>query len=60
MWELIGSGLLSLAASSVFIKVVMHARPRPVPMLVMSEERRRRAVERLFVERLYDQHDRRQ
>jgi hypothetical protein len=55
--ELIGLGLVVLAASSIVVEQIMRSRPRPVPLLVMNDARRRRAAERLLAERLFDQHD---
>jgi len=55
--ELIGLGLIALAASSIVIEQIMRDRPRPAPLLVMNDERRRRAAERLHVERLFARHD---
>jgi hypothetical protein len=59
MLDLIGLGLIAIAAASIFYELIMQTRPRPVPMLVMGGERQRRAAERLAAERLFDRHDRR-
>ncbi len=59
MLFLIGIGLITLAAASMLIELIMQTRSQPVPLLVMTDERQRRTSERLHVERLFDRHDRR-
>jgi CHASE2 domain-containing sensor protein len=57
--ELTGIGLVALAAFAILVEQIMQAQPRPVPLHVMTDERQRRAAERLLAERLFDRHDRR-